>query len=231
MSPKYSYIFVALLLTTQSAGFADAMGEAQKVINISPGSYESARHRALTNSSVIPDVLKDFQPGYDLHIAYTEAHLSVDLGNILPVDAVSSRPVIEFFPPSTSFNPSSGQKLRHEKYTLVLTDPDATSRDDPKWSEMCHWIVTNITMAGIDGAPSIGHELVEYLPPAPPPGTGKHRYVFVLLKSNKNHQLQPPTMRKHWGYGTAWEGVQRWANENSLSIVSADFFYAENEGK
>lgn len=24
--------------------------------------------------------------------------------------------------------------------TLVLTDPDAPSRDDPKWSEMCHFI-------------------------------------------------------------------------------------------
>jgi hypothetical protein len=24
--------------------------------------------------------------------------------------------------------------------TLILTDPDAPSRDNPKWSEMCHWI-------------------------------------------------------------------------------------------
>lgn len=23
---------------------------------------------------------------------------------------------------------------------IALTDPDAPSRDDPKWSEMCHWI-------------------------------------------------------------------------------------------
>lgn len=25
--------------------------------------------------------------------------------------------------------------------TLALTDPDAPSRKDPKWGEMCHWIV------------------------------------------------------------------------------------------
>jgi len=24
--------------------------------------------------------------------------------------------------------------------TIILTDPDAPSRKDPKWSEMCHWI-------------------------------------------------------------------------------------------
>jgi len=25
--------------------------------------------------------------------------------------------------------------------TLALTDPDAPSKEDPKWGEMCHWIV------------------------------------------------------------------------------------------
>jgi hypothetical protein len=25
--------------------------------------------------------------------------------------------------------------------TLALTDPDAPSKKDPKWGEMCHWIV------------------------------------------------------------------------------------------
>lgn len=29
--------------------------------------------------------------------------------------------------------------------TIVLTDPDAPSRDDPKWSEMCHWIAVLAT--------------------------------------------------------------------------------------
>lgn len=24
--------------------------------------------------------------------------------------------------------------------TLALTDPDAPARDNPEWSEMCHWI-------------------------------------------------------------------------------------------
>lgn len=25
--------------------------------------------------------------------------------------------------------------------TLALTDPDAPSKKDPKWGEMCHWVV------------------------------------------------------------------------------------------
>lgn len=26
------------------------------------------------------------------------------------------------------------------RYIIVMTDPDAPSREDPKWSEFCHWI-------------------------------------------------------------------------------------------
>jgi phosphatidylethanolamine-binding protein (PEBP) family uncharacterized protein len=26
--------------------------------------------------------------------------------------------------------------------TMVLTDPDAPSREDPKWGEFCHWIAS-----------------------------------------------------------------------------------------
>lgn len=33
-----------------------------------------------------------------------------------------------------------------QQLTLVLTDPDAPSREDPKWSQMCHWIVTGVSL-------------------------------------------------------------------------------------
>jgi phosphatidylethanolamine-binding protein (PEBP) family uncharacterized protein len=29
-------------------------------------------------------------------------------------------------------------------YTVIKTDPDAPSREDPKWGEWLHWIVTDI---------------------------------------------------------------------------------------
>lgn len=66
-------------------------------------------------------------------------------------------------------------------------------------------------------------ELVSYLPPSPPPGTGFHRYIFVLLASeleNNSTVGQPnvtkPLDRPHWGYGKVGEGVRRWAKEKEL---------------
>ncbi len=39
-----------------------------------------------------------------------------------------------------------------------------------------HWLVTNIPKDSIDN----GQTVFEYAPPAPPPGTGFHRYIFKL---------------------------------------------------
>ena len=58
------------------------------------------------------------------------------------------------------------------------------------------------------------------MPPAPPKGTGKHRYVFVLLASkdddNGRKDLNRPKDRPHWGYGAMGKGVREWAFENDL---------------
>lgn len=94
-------------------------------------------------------------------------------------------------------------------YVLTLTDPDAPSRDNPKWSEFCHWIATGLArpspafspsstpqleegrcLSAITFSPSTTttirgdqklDDLIEYKPPGPPEKTGKHRYVFLVF--------------------------------------------------
>lgn len=74
-------------------------------------------------------------------------------------------------------------------------------------------------------------ELKSYLPPTPPPKTGKHRYVFVLLAGSKEDagELKAPKKRKHWGYKKVRHGVRDWAEEWGLEVVGANFFFAEDE--
>ena len=66
-------------------------------------------------------------------------------------------------------------------------------------------------------------ELIEYLAPAPPKKTGKHRYVFVLLEPKNGRKgelkLKKPKERAHWGYGKKGAGVMEWADENELVAV------------
>lgn len=132
-------------------------------------------------------------------------------------------------------------------YIIVLTDPDAPSREDPKWSEFCHWIAPLPSAAVIPVQDSteadkrhstsndkkkVSEQVVEYMGPAPPPKTGKHRYVFVLLKGDKSvvGKLKGPAEgRKNWETGKPRHGVRQWAEEYGLKVVGANFFMAQNK--
>uniref|UniRef100_A0A2A4J3M2 Eukaryotic translation initiation factor eIF1 n=1 Tax=Heliothis virescens TaxID=7102 RepID=A0A2A4J3M2_HELVI len=59
-----------------------------------------------------------------------------------------------------------------EYYTLAMIDPDAPSREHPKFREWHHWLVGNIL--GSDLAK--GEILSDYIGSGPPKGTGLHRY-------------------------------------------------------
>ena len=127
--------------------------------------------------------------------------------------------------------------------------------------QMCHWIATGIQRAGTNDTEGLLEsedggfglelrslqrreeaeesvlgvdELIEYMPPGPPPKTGKHRYVFVLLKPEEGDgkgkkELRKPKERPHFGYGKIGKGVMDWAEDNGLRPVGANFFYAQNK--
>ncbi|XP_076295060.1 protein D2 [Lasioglossum baleicum] len=76
-----------------------------------------------------------------------------------------------------------GIHYKHEGgvlYTLVMTDPDAPTRKGYN-REFRHWLVGNIPEENV----AKGEVLAEYVGPAPPKGTGKHRYVFLVYKQNQ----------------------------------------------
>lgn len=200
-------------------------------------SLSSTIRDTLKDNGIIGDVLDDFEPTFYIDLAYAQYHETVLLGNDIPVKHVQSRPTFVIH------TINSGAKAlnlleNNATLTLALTDPDAKSRDNPKWSEMCHWLITNLTTTIPGPAPpppeeppnlfKLSGELKGYKPPGPPPKTGAHRYVFVLLKGSA-HDLSPPKHRQHWGYGKKRHGVRDWAEENDLTVVGANFFFAQDK--
>jgi phosphatidylethanolamine-binding protein (PEBP) family uncharacterized protein len=161
-----------------------------------------------------------------------------DLGNTLKPKKVQDQPSISLYGETNGDHCATSNIT----YVVTLTDPDAPSRDDPKWSEMCHWIVANVSLSqktfSILSIPLFGveektkkeglksdeyDEVMEWKPPGPPPMTGKHRYVFLVWRPRNGTtlplNLSKPKERKHWGYGKEGGGVAQWAKENGLVPV------------
>ena len=88
---------------------------------------------------------------------------SIKNNEYLKVNETQMKPKIKYIENNSKF------------YTLVMFDPDTIS------GTHIHWIVTNIIGNNI----SSGTTIIPYKGPAPPPKTGKHRYVFELYNQPK----------------------------------------------
>ena len=188
-------------------------------------------------------VIDDFLPSLTLSVSWKNHE--ADLGNKIKPKHLQDPPSITLH---EDISPGSTTDS-HPTYVITLTDPDAPSRKNPEWSEMCHWIATNVSVTprtfSILPLPEHGlteqdikehngpDDIIEYKPPGPPPKTGKHRYVFLVF-APKNGTTEPlhlskPKDRQHWGTGEEGGGVRDWAKANELVPVAANFAYAENK--
>jgi phosphatidylethanolamine-binding protein (PEBP) family uncharacterized protein len=187
-------------------------------------------------------VIDDFLPSLTLSITWPDDH--ADLGNTIKPKHLQSQPTITLRDETSSLEPTVSDMT----YVITLMDPDAPSRDNPKWSEMCHWIATNVSVSEktfailhlpeldptrVSNEDSDPDDVMEYKPPGPPPKTGKHRYVFLVFApkngTKETLHLSKPKERQHWGTGKDEGGVREWAEENALVSVAANFIYSKNK--
>jgi phosphatidylethanolamine-binding protein (PEBP) family uncharacterized protein len=115
-------------------------------------------------------------------------------GTILSVKETQHAPRLEW---ALSAPSASGQSPH---YTVIMCDPDAPSREHPKFRCWLHWCVTNVVHPNSLGE---GYEVTSYMGPAPPAKTGLHRYCFLVYKQNgvfdvsKLHKI-PDDKRGGW---------------------------------
>lgn len=64
-----------------------------------------------------------------------------------------------------------------KKYVLVIYDPDAVG------GTHIHWVISDIKNNNI----KLGKDIIEYKGPAPPPKSGKHRYIFELYEQKNDN--------------------------------------------
>lgn len=63
-------------------------------------------------------------------------------------------------------------------YTLMITQPDAPTREDRSTGEVRHWLIVNIP----DNSVNDGLAVAQYLGSGAPDGSGLHRYTFLVFR-------------------------------------------------
>ncbi|KAF2459910.1 phosphatidylethanolamine-binding protein [Lineolata rhizophorae] len=176
----------------------------------------------LKKAEIIPTVIDDFIPYISVNVTWPTGK-TADLGNTIKPSKTQGMPDVHLSADMTS---SAASNMT---YTVAMTDPDAPSRDNPEWSEICHWIATNVSLSSASGL----DEVMPYYPPGPPEKTGKHRYVLLAFAPANGTtaplDLTKPADRQHWGYDDERMGVREWADENGLVPVGANFMYEKNK--
>ncbi|KAI5475461.1 hypothetical protein MNV49_001352 [Pseudohyphozyma bogoriensis] len=189
-------------------------------------------HSALDKAGLLgtPFIPANFKPSVFLQIEFLTA--SVQLGNNLKPSEGAEEPRISFLPADPL---SIG-----DTYTLLSFDPDAPSREDQKFGPWRHWIIGGLKPLSVDelsahdvkeqGLVQKSEEaLAPWVGPSPGQGTGLHRYCFLLYKQTKAllpmgqagiKSNERPDRRNF--------DVKRYADENGLELVGANFFYCEN---
>uniref|UniRef100_D3Z1V4 Phosphatidylethanolamine-binding protein 1 n=1 Tax=Mus musculus TaxID=10090 RepID=D3Z1V4_MOUSE len=174
----------------------------------------------------------DEPPQHALRVDY--AGVTVDeLGKVLTPTQVMNRPS------SISWDGLDPGKL----YTLVLTDPDAPSRKDPKFREWHHFLVVN--MKGNDI--SSGTVLSDYVGSGPPSGTdalglgialesaemavlysdspGLHRYVWLVYEQEQPLSCDEPILSNKSGDNRGKFKVETFRKKYNLGAPVAGTCY------
>jgi len=184
-----------------------------------------------TYHQIVPDVIPS-PPPKKLTLVYGDGS-TVEGGNEQLIASTQKVPTVSF--PTT----------QGAYYSLLMIDPDNDSRETHKYRQFIHWWLINIP--GVSGGQSVdidkGFVVSPYMGCAPDPGSGRHRYVFLLyeqqalIPTEHIKVLGAPRMlglvvgldeRKN-------HDIQKWYNENAAgqqpTLLAGNFFFAEKSDK
>ncbi|XP_054918993.1 protein D2-like [Dermacentor andersoni] len=161
---------------------------------------------SFTKSGIVTDVIPKVPK--NLVVVTYPAGAHVQLGNTLTPEQTADVPDVRV--------PGDPDRW----YTVILLDPDAPSRKDPKMRHWLHWLVVNVPQGETT-------TLTKYAGPTPPPGTGEHRYVFLVYKQQG---VVTPNGLKGFGKERAKFNLTAFLEAADLNeLVAANFFVAENK--
>jgi hypothetical protein len=172
-----------------------------------------------TNAQLVPVPIPAFEP-----TAILTANFG-GLGNITPGQLVSKDEVTNA--PGLTLTPVNSTTTFNGTYTVAMIDPAAVGSDQSS-GQYRHWLVNGATVTNgnltFDGATTI----TEYAGPAPPAGSGPHRYTIVVYSQGEN--FAPPQDLSGPTPGVAQFVFPDYVKNTNLGPLVAGIYYQVEEG-
>ncbi|KAH8108484.1 phosphatidylethanolamine-binding protein [Phellopilus nigrolimitatus] len=126
-----------------------------------------------TNAGIVPDLLATFAPTAAMSVSFD------GVGVIQPGQPLSQSQVS----PTPSVTVASTNSSLGSNFTLAMVDAGPVGSDQSK-GQTRHWLVNGVSLSGSNGNETVSNAsataITEYAGPAPPSGSGAHRYVILL---------------------------------------------------
>ncbi|XP_055380935.1 protein D2-like [Condylostylus longicornis] len=178
-------------------------------------SHEGGHHnedsditKFMKHLEVIPDVITEGPKNF-LTINF-DSGVQADKGVELKPVQVKNQPKLKWDANKDSF------------YTIIMTDPDAPSSENPKMREWHHWLVGNVPGDDIEK----GEILSEFVSSAPPKDTGLHRYVLLVYKQPDGKiNFDEPRLKNNSAEGRGNFSTKKFIEKYKFGAPEAGNFY------
>lgn len=171
------------------------------------------------NAQLVPVPIPVFEP-----TAVLTANFQ-GLGDITPGQLVSKDQVTNS--PNLTLTPANSTITFDGNYTIAMIDPGVVGSDQSQGQNR-HWLVNSATIVGnkvnFDGATTI----TQYAGPAPPAGSGPHRYTIVIYTQGAN--FTPPQNLSSLVPGVELFDFPGYVKSTNLGPLVAGIYYQVEEG-
>ncbi|KAK1992044.1 phosphatidylethanolamine-binding protein [Colletotrichum falcatum] len=161
-----------------------------------------------------------FEPTTELEVSF--AGKAVDAGNLFRAGECRVAP-------SVSFAGEAG--AAGACYTLLLTDPDAPTPDNPQFAFWRHWVVPGLQPLSGGGVVAQGKPaLTEFLGPGPKDDSKPHRYLFLLYREPQGLDLKKEDVGgEEFVQRRSWKPAE-FAEKHGLKLVGVNWMTCAGDG-
>jgi len=171
-----------------------------------------------TNAELVPVPIPVFDP---------TAVLSVSFGSVVPTPGQLLTEDQVKTAPSLTVTPANSSISLDGKFTIAMIDPAAVGADE-SGGQTRHWLVNGATISGGTVSIESGTQITEYAGPAPPAGTGPHRYTIVIYSQPDN--FTAPSDLSTANVGVSTFDFPSYVQDTGLGPILAGFYYTVEDG-